>query len=371
MQTDAAVLWDDATEWKVERIDLDPPRTGEVLVRLAASGLCHSDEHLITGDAPMPRPIIGGHEGAGVVEEVGPGVESLRVGDHVVSSFLPSCGRCPSCATGHQNLCDLGMFMADGLQISDHTARHHVGGTDLRAMCMVGTFAHHTVGSEASFVKVDPDIALDRACLLGCGVTTGWGSAVYRAGVVPGDDVAVVGVGGLGSAAVQGARLAGAHRIFAVDPVDWKRDKALGFGATHAAASIEEAIGLIGEVTAGRMCHKIIATMGVGHGEQVAALMAMTAKRGRVVATNVHPVTEVDVKLSMIDLTFMEKELVGCLYGSANPRSDIPRLAQLYRDGQLDLDGMVTQTYPLDGVNAGYQDMRDGRNIRGVLVYPS
>ncbi|MHB8465873.1 MAG: zinc-binding dehydrogenase, partial [Acidimicrobiales bacterium] len=294
---------------------------------------------------------------------------SLQPGDHVVSSFLPSCGRCPSCATGHQNLCDLGMFMADGLQISDHTSRHHIGPVELRTMCMVGTFAKHTVGSEASFVKIDDDIPLDRACLLACGVTTGWGSAVYRADIGPGDDVAVVGVGGLGAAAVQGARLAGARRIIAVDPVALKREKALGWGATHVASSIEEALDIIREVTAGRMCTKVIATMGVGRGEMIASLMAMTAKRGRVVATNVHPAAEIDVKLSMVDLTFMEKELVGCLYGSANPRSDVPRLAQLYRDGQLDLDGMVTRTYPLEGINEGYQDMRDGRNIRGVLVY--
>jgi S-(hydroxymethyl)glutathione dehydrogenase/alcohol dehydrogenase len=340
-----------------------------VLVRLAASGMCHSEEHAVTGDAPMPLPMIGGHEGAGIVEEVGPGVTTLQPGDHVVSSFLPSCGRCPSCASGHQNLCDLGMFMADGLQISDHTARHHIGDQDLRAMCMVGTFAKHTVGSEASFVKVDSDLPLDRVCLLGCGATTGWGSAVYRADVQPGDDVAVVGIGGLGAAAVQGARLAGARHIFAIDPVPFKLERASAWGATHVASAIDEAIEMIREVTFGRMCHKVIATMGVGRGDLLAWLMAMTAKRGRVVATNVYPVMEVDVKLSMIDLVFMEKELVGCLYGSANPRRDIPMLASLYRTGQLDLDGMVTRTYPLEGINEGYQDMRDGRNIRGVLVY--
>ena len=371
MQTDAAVLWETMTDWKIERIELDPPKEGEVLVRLAASGLCHSDEHLRTGDSPMPLPMIGGHEGAGVVEEVGPGVKSLAVGDHVVSSFLPSCGRCPSCSTGHQNLCDLGAFIADGLQILDGTARHHLGNQDLRAMCMVGTFAHRTVGNEASFIRVDADVPLDRVCLLGCGFTTGWGSAVYRADVQPGEDVAVIGVGGLGSAAVQGARLAGAHRIFAIEPEAEKRRAALGFGATHAVGSLEEAFGLVQQETRGRMCHKVIATMGVGRGDLVASIMALVAKRGRAVMTNVHNAFEVDVKLSMVDLMFMEKELVGCLYGSANPRADVPRLIELYREGQIDLDGMVTRTYPLDGVNQGYEDMRSGQNIRGVLVYPS
>ena len=370
MQTDAAVLWEPGTEWKIERIELDPPREGEVLVRLAASGMCHSEEHVVTGDAPMPLPMVGGHEGAGVVEEIGPGVRDLAPGDHVVSSFLPACGRCPSCSTGHQNLCDLGAFIADGWQISDGTARHHLGEVDLRVMCMLGTFAHRTVGSESSFVKIEPDVPLDLAALLGCGFTTGWGSAVYRADVQPGEDVAVVGVGGLGAAAVQGARLAGARRIFAVEPQVEKWDAARRFGATHTVGSLEDAYALIQQETQGRMCHKLIATMGVGRGELVASLMALVAKRGRAVMTNVHNAAEIDVKMSMIDLVFLEKEVVGCLYGSANPRSDIPRLAQLYKEGHIDLDGMVTRRYPLDGINEGYEDMRNGRNIRGVLVYP-
>ncbi|HEX6394217.1 MAG TPA: NDMA-dependent alcohol dehydrogenase [Acidimicrobiales bacterium] len=371
MQTDAAVLWEPGTDWKIERIELDPPRQGEVLVRLAASGMCHSEEHIVTGDTPMPLPMVGGHEGAGVVEAVGPGVRDLAPGDHVVTSFLPACGRCPSCSAGHQNLCDLGAFIADGWQISDGTARHHLGDQDLRAMCMVGTFAHWTVGNEASFIKIDPYIPLDLAALLGCGFTTGWGSAVHRAQVQPGEDVAIVGIGGLGSAAVQGARLAGARRIFAVEPQTEKWEAARRFGATHTVASIEEAFPLIQQETQGRMCHKLVATMGVGRGDLVAPLMSLVAKRGRAVMTNVHSAFEVDVKLSMIDLVFMEKEILGCLYGSANPRVDIPLLSQLYQAGQLDLEGMVTRRYPLDGINEGYEDMRAGRNIRGVLVYPS
>jgi S-(hydroxymethyl)glutathione dehydrogenase/alcohol dehydrogenase len=371
VKTDAAVLWETGTEWKVEQIDLDGPKEGEVLVRLAASGMCHSDEHLVTGDTPMPLPMVGGHEGAGVVEAVGVGVTDLVPGDHVVTSFLPACGRCPSCSAGHQNLCDLGAYIGDGLQLLDHTARHHLGDQDLRAMCMIGTFAHWTVGSEASFIKIDSDVPLDRACLLGCGFTTGWGSAVHRAAVQPGDDVAVIGVGGLGSAAVQGARLAGARRIFAVDPEPSKWASAIGFGATHTAASIAEAFGLIQQETRGRMCQKVIATMSVGRGDLVASIMALVAKRGRAVMTNMHNVFEVDVKLNMIDLMYMEKEILGCLYGSANPRADIPRLVDLYKRGQIDLDGMVTRRYPLDGVNQGYADMRAGRNVRGVLVYPT
>jgi len=369
VQTDAAVLWEVGGDWQIERIDLDPPKGREVLVRMVASGLCHSDEHLVTGDLPMPMPVIGGHEGAGIVEQVGPGVTTLAPGDHVVTSFVPACGMCPPCVAGHSELCELGANTQVGFQILDQQARHHVRGQDVRLFCMTGTFGHHTVGHEASFVKIDDDIPLDRACLVACGVTTGWGSSVYRAEVQPGEDVVIVGVGGIGSAAVQGARLAGAGRIFAVDPVEFKRDQAKRFGATHVAASIGEAFSMIRETTWGRMCHKAVMSMGVGRGDLLASVMALVGKRGRVVLTNMPPALEIDVKLSLMDLLVGEKELVGTVFGSANPRNDIPKLLRLYRQGHLDLDGMITRTYPLAGINQGYQDMRDGRNIRGVIVY--
>jgi S-(hydroxymethyl)glutathione dehydrogenase/alcohol dehydrogenase len=369
MKTRAAILWELGKEWSVEEIDLDPPKTGEVLVRLAGSGLCHSDEHLVTGDLPFALPIIGGHEGAGVVEEVGSNVEWLSPGDRVIFGFIPSCGRCPSCGTGQSNLCDLGAYLAGGRQISDHTARHHAHGTDIGLMCLLGTFSERTVVNEASCIKVEQDVALDKACLLGCGVVTGWGSAVYAADVTPGDDVAVVGIGGIGINAIQGARLAGAHRIFAIDPVPFKREKAVEFGATHTAESLEEARSVIGDATQGRMANKVIMTMGVGRGDLIAAALAITAKRGRVVVTNIHPALETQVTMSALDLTLMEKQLVGSIFGSANPRADIPRLLGLYAEGQLKLDELVTRTYRLDEVNLGYEDMREGRNIRGVLTF--
>ena len=241
MKTKAAVLWEVNTPWSIEEVELDPPGPGEVLVKIAASGMCHSDEHLVTGDLPFALPIIGGHEGAGVVQEVGEGVSWLSPGDHVVFGFIPSCGRCPSCSTGHQNLCDLGALLGLGRQV-DGTSRHHAKGQDLGLMCMLGTFAHHTVVNEASCIKIDNDVPLDRACLLGCGVVTGWGSSVYAAEVKPGDTVAVVGVGGIGANAIQGAKLAGAKRVIAIDPVEFKREKAMEFGATHTFASLEEAL---------------------------------------------------------------------------------------------------------------------------------
>lgn len=368
MKTKAAILWEVNTPWSVEEIELDPPQSGEVLVEIAASGMCHSDEHLTTGDLPFALPIIGGHEGAGVVKEVGPGVSWLQPGDHVVFGFIPSCGRCVSCSTGHQNLCDLGALLGLGRQV-DGTARHHAKGQDLGLMCMLGTFAHHTVVNEASCIKIDNDVPLDRACLLGCGVVTGWGSSVYAAQVSPGDTVAVVGVGGIGANAIQGARLAGAKRIIAIDPVEFKREKAMEFGATHTASSMEEALPLIQDITWGTMANKVIMTMGVGSGEVIGSAMALAAKRGRVVVTNIHPALEYSASMSLLDLTLMEKQLVGSLFGSGNPRADIPKLIGLYREGQLDLDGLVTTEYTLDGVNEGYEAMRAGTNIRGVMKY--
>ena len=381
MKTRAAILWEQGQDWSVEEIDLDPPQTGEVLVKLVGSGLCHSDEHIRTGDMVVPQetadmlglkqfPIIGGHEGAGKVVEVGPGVTSLNVGDHVVLGFIPACGRCPSCAKGKSNLCDYGAFLLAGRQISDFTARHHAkNGEDLGLMCLLGTFGEYTVVNEASCIKIEPDIPLDKAALVGCGVTTGWGSAVHAAEVKPGETVVVVGTGGIGMNAVQGAAHAGARHVVAVDLDESKRERAMQFGATHTAASIEEATALVGEITWGRNADKAIITVGVGDGELIAPVMALTAKGGRVVHTSIANIDASDVKLSLFDLTLNQKQLVGAIFGAGNPRYDIPRLLRLYQEGQLKLDELVTTEYDLDGINQGYQDMRDNKNIRGFVRY--
>lgn len=374
MKTKAAILWERNTPWSVEEIELDPPKAGEVLVKIVASGMCHSDEHLVTGDlagATAEPPCIGGHEGAGVVLEVGPGVFSVAPGDHVVFGFVPACGRCPSCASGHSNLCDLGSITATGMQLSDGTSRHHTAsGQDLAlAIGALGTFAHHTVVNEASCIKIDKDLPLDKACLLGCGVVTGWGSAVYAADVQPGETVAVVGVGGIGANAVQGAKLAGARVVAAIDPIEFKREKAMEFGATHTYSSIQEAMASLSESTWDRGFDKVIMTCGVGNGDVLGEAFWLGGKRSKIVVTNIHPVAEASIAIPAVFLTVFEKQLVGSLFGSANPRLDIPRLLELYTQGQLDLDGLVTRTYTLDQINEGYADMNAGRNIRGVMVY--
>jgi NDMA-dependent alcohol dehydrogenase len=370
VKTQAAVLWEYGQDWQVEEIELDDPREGEVLVRLAASGLCHSDEHVRVGDLPMQElPAIGGHEGAGVVEKVGPNVTTVREGDHVVLSYIPACGRCPSCAQGHQNLCDEGAGLAVGLQ-RDGTARHHVRGRDARLMCMLGTFSPYTVCRETSIVKIKDDLPLDKAALVGCGVTTGWGTAVYAADVSPGDTVVVLGIGGVGANAVQGARIAGATQIIAVDPSPFNREQAKRFGATHTFASAQEARAALPELTRGRLANSALITVDVVTGAILGEAISLVGKLGTVALASLGSVTDNQVAMSMFEVTVYQKRIVGSLFGNANPRFDIPKLLDLYRHGDLLLDELVTRTYSLDQVNQGYEDMRTHRNIRGMIRYP-
>jgi S-(hydroxymethyl)glutathione dehydrogenase/alcohol dehydrogenase len=381
MKTRAAILWEPHSDWSVEDIELDPPKAAEVLVRYAASGLCHTDEHMRTGDLVLDPataaqvgihqfPMIGGHEGAGEVVEVGPGVMTLKPGDHVVMSFIPACGRCPSCARGRQQLCDLGQFLLAGRQVTDFTARHHTkDGRDLGIMACLGTFSPYSVVSEASCVKLTDDIPLDKAALVGCGVTTGWGSATYAADVQPGETVVVIGCGGIGMNALQGAAMAGARHVVAVDIDATKRERAPLFGATHTASNFEEAQALVADLTWGALADKAILSVGVASGEMIAPLLALIGKGGRAVVTAVTPMNAMDVKLNLCDLTLSRKELVGTIFGNSNPRRDLPRLMRLYMEGKLKLDELVTGTYSLDEIGQGYADMHSGRNIRGLLVY--
>jgi NDMA-dependent alcohol dehydrogenase len=368
MKMNAAVLWEFNREWSVEEVDLDGPQDGEVLVSFEATGLCHSDHHVWTGDLPVPLPIIGGHEGAGVVQDVGPGVTDLKVGDHVVASFLPACGRCRWCARGQQNLCDQGAMLLTGTQL-DGTYRRRVQDRDVGAACLLGTFAQYGTVPETSLVKIDDDLPLSRACLLGCGVTTGWGSAVNTANVSPGDTVVVIGCGGIGSGAIQGARLAGAEKIVVVDIVENKRDKAFQFGATHFVTSMPEATALVGELTRGVMADSALLTVGVAEGPMIGEALDIVRKGGAVVLTALAAMTDVTPTLPMTTFTLFQKRLLGSLYGEANPRADIHRLLSLYREGKLLLDETVTAEYKLDDINEAYDDMLAGRNIRGVIVH--
>ncbi len=378
MMTRAAVLYGVDQEWQVKEVELDAPGKGEVIVKTHAAGLCHSDEHLVTGDIGTPAelggsslfPVIGGHEGSGVVVEVGEGVTDFEVGDHVAVSFVPACGKCRWCASGQQNLCNLGAGTLGPGMISDGRCGHRgPDGEEISTMAKLGTFAEHMLLHEDSLIKVDKDLPMIPVALVSCGVATGYGSAVNRAEVTAGDTVVVVGCGGIGANALQGAKAAGAKNVIAVDPAEFKREKAAEFGATHTASSMEEAMELVGGLTEGVMADSVILSAGVIHGDMLAPAQFLTRKGGTIVVTGLAPMMQMDVSLNLFEFAMMNKQIKGTIFGSDSPRRAVPHLLGMYQAGQLKLDELVTQTYTLDQINEGYQDMRDDKNIRGVLVF--
>ena len=383
MRSRAAIIGGTGDDWQVVDVEVDDPKAGEVVVQWKAAGLCHSDEHMITGDMVPPDetlemmggptslwPLIGGHEGAGVIAAVGPGVTTVAVGDHVSGSFVPSCGRCRYCSTGRQNLCDSSAGTFQKGMITDGTSRHRLDdGTELNLFAKLGTFSEYACVSENSVIKVDDDLPMEAVALVSCGVATGFGSATERGDVQAGDTVVVVGIGGIGMNAVQGARIAGAKHVIAVDPVEFKREKAMEFGATHTFASMEEAFPQVQDMTWGMMADKVIMTPGVLHGEMMQLGTALAGKGGTIVVTAIAPMTQTESSVNLFELAMWNKEIKGTIFGSLNPRADIPRLLGMYREGQLKLDELVTNTYSLDDINVGYQAMRDGENIRGVILH--
>jgi S-(hydroxymethyl)glutathione dehydrogenase/alcohol dehydrogenase len=369
MRTRAAALLEQPGKWQIVDVELDEPAANEVRVRFVAAGLCHSDDHAATGDMPIGKlPLIGGHEGAGVVEAVGPGVRTLEVGDHVVAQFVPSCGRCPACTSGGGNLCDLGIHALAG-SMADGTYRARVNGADAGQMTMVGTFAEHAVVPEYSVTKIDKDIPFKVAALLSCGVPTGWGSAEYGGQVRPGHTVIVMGTGGVGMNAVQAAHACGAAHVIAVDPVAGKREAALGFGATHGFADIDAAADFARSVTNGQGAHSAIVAVGVTTGAHVAQAVNAIAKMGTVVVTGIGDIKDEGLPINLWLLSMMQKRIQGVIFGMGNPPYEITRLAALYKAGRLKLDELVTTTYRLDEVNQAYADMHAGRNIRGVILH--
>ncbi|MGB3476661.1 MAG: Zn-dependent alcohol dehydrogenase [Mycobacterium sp.] len=375
MRSRAAILRTYGGPWSVEEFELDPPRAGEVLVRMAAAGLCHSDEHIRQGHLAPPAqsaptaPTIGGHEGSGIVVQVGDGVTGLSPGDHVVTSFVAVCGQCHWCSSGMEYICDAGAgTMLPGMP-TDGTFRHHgADGRDLAHVSKIGAFAEHTVVSAASLVKIDPDLPLLPAALLACAVPTGYGSAAYRAGVRGGDTVVVIGVGGIGTAAVQGARINGAVRIVAVDPVAFKRESAPTFGATHTAASTGEAFETVRDLTRGVMADAVVVSPSVITDSDIEDALRLTRKAGTCVLTGM-AVQGTRTSIDPQDMMLMNKNLCGTVFGSCNPRTDIPLLATLYEAGRLQLDEMVTKRYRLEDVNEAYADLARGELIRGVIDF--
>lgn len=390
MKSRAAVLRGVGVDWEVTDVELDPPRAGEVLVKMAYAGICHSDEHFYTGDSvpspdmeemmrasgvPVPEwfPMLGGHEGSGVVESVGPEVKTLKPGDHVAISFLPACGSCRWCASGYTYICDVGAALYSKTMTTDGTCRRHVSGPggdeDLMAMMQVGTFSEYVVASERSLVKIDDWIPLEAASLVSCGVTTGFGSGSVAAGTQPGDTVVVVGVGGIGMNAVQGAKVAGAKHIVAVDPNEFKREIAPTFGATHTAVDAGAALELVKDITWGVMADRVVLTPGVVPPDLVLTAMLLLRKGGTCVLTGMAKVSDLMVPLSLPDMVSSCKTLKGVLYGEMNPRDAMPKLLSMYEAGTIKLDELITKQYKLDDINEAMKDLRAGNNIRGVIAF--
>jgi len=382
MRSRAAILHDVGGPWSVEEFELDPPRTGEVLIEMVAAGLCHSDEHILNGDMsasnevmqsfglPSMFPMIGGHEGSAVVVEVGEGVTEFAPGDHVVTSFVAVCGRCRWCNSGMEYICDMGaQVMIPGMP-TDGTFRHHTAdGRQLGHLSKVGAFSKHTVVSTDSIVKIDPHLPLLPMALLSCGVPTGYGSAENRAKVRTGDTVVVIGVGGIGTGAVQGARINGAAHIIAVDPVEFKQKSALRFGATHTAANTDEATTVVRELTRGVMADAVVVSPSLISRDDVQAALSLTRKGGTCVLTGMTKQTTSSIAINLQEFILWNKSLVGTVYGSCNPRVDVARFARLYETGQLQLDEMITRRYALDDINDGYRDLLNGEIIRGVIDF--
>ena len=366
LTTRAAICREARRPWEITELRLDEPKANEVRIKFYAAGLCHSDDHIQKGDAPMRMPVVGGHEGAGVVDAVGEDVTRVAVGDHVVCSFIPACGKCRYCSTGHQNLCNEGKNAGTGM-FSDGTFRFHDdGGEDFGGLCVLGTFSQFAVVSEWSCIRIPPDIPFEVAALVGCGVPTGWGSAVYAAGVRAGQTVVVYGSGGVGSNAVQGARYAGGKNVVVVDPVEFKRDMAKVFGATHTFADAKRAHEFVVDTTHGQLADHAIITVGILHDEVIQSAIEVVGKTGQVTITAVGNAS-VHVHAGM--LIGYQRRVQGAIFGGCNPLYDVPRLLGLYRSGDLKLDELITRRYGLDEVNQGYQDMLDGKNIRGVIIH--
>jgi S-(hydroxymethyl)glutathione dehydrogenase/alcohol dehydrogenase len=366
--TRAAIARQPHIGWEIVDLQLDEPKAHEVRVKFAAAGLCHSDDHITQGDAPVRLPIVGGHEGAGVVESVGPDVRRVRPGDRIVCSYIPACGACRPCSTGHQNMCVKGLNAGTGMFL-DGTFRFHLGDEDLGGFCTVGSFSQYAVVSEWACIPLPDDIPFEIGALVGCGVPTGWGSAVHAAGVRAGDTVVIYGAGGVGSNAVQGARYAGAKNVVVVDPVAFKRDMAKVFGATHTFADAKAAHDFVVETTWGQLADHAICTPGVLTSEIVDAAVQVVGKGGKVTITAVGKLGENAVTVHAGQMISYQRQVRGALFGDCNPLYDVPKLLGLYRSGDLKLDELVTRRYSLDEINQGYQDMTDGKNIRGVVVH--
>lgn len=376
MKTQAAILCEmeqprpyaDSRPLVVQELELEGPDTGEVLVEVVGAGLCHSDLSVIDGSRPRVMPMVMGHEAAGVVREVGPGVHDLQPDDHVVFSFVPMCGRCAYCATGRPALCKNGnRANADGALLDGSRHFRDPDGQDLHHHLGVSAFSHYTVAAQESLIKIDPDIPLEKAALFGCAIITGMGAVVNTARVEPGTAVAVFGLGGVGLSAVMGAELAGAYPIVAVDLLDSKLDLAAQMGATHTVnAQRDDTVPAVQELTGGGAQY---AFESVGNEQVLVQAYQATRRRGTTVTIGLpHPSRMFSVPA--VGIVGEERTIKGSYMGSAVPRRDVPRYLALYKAGLLPADLLLTRTLSIDKINEGFDALADGDAVRQVVQFP-
>ena len=349
-------------------VEVDDPHLGEVQVRIAASGVCHSDLSARDGVMLMPTPVVLGHEGAGVVEKVGPGVTRFRPGDHVLVSWVPQCGTCYLCERRQGHLCEAATITLAAGGLLDGTTRLRSRHAPLHQMAASGTFGELAVVPETGVVKLPDDLDLKLAALLGCSVLTGVGAVLNTAHVAEGDTVAVLGCGGVGLNVVQGARIAGAARIIAVDTNPAKLALAASFGATHAVdASRHDAVAGVMDLTDQRGAD--VAFEVVGTQRTIDQAVTMARRGGHAVLVGV-PAMDVTVTVpAFFGVVLAGKMISGCWYGSSNIRQDVPRLLRLYRAGRLDLEGLVSRTIGLSEVNDALDALGTGDLARSVIVH--
>ncbi|MCB0083571.1 MAG: Zn-dependent alcohol dehydrogenase [Caldilineaceae bacterium] len=346
----------------IEEIDIDPPQTGEVKVRVVACAICHSDVHQIRGDWSAPLPLVAGHEAAGVVEEVGPGVTNVKVGDHVVMSLLRSCGRCYYCAKGDTHLCE-GEFA-----LAKETRLHNKKGEPIAQSIKTAAFAEYAVVDQSQLVPIPKEIPLDSASLLACGVITGLGAVVNTAKVGTGETVAVIGLGGVGLSAIQGASLSGAHPIIALDLLDSKLEAAGEFGATHFinAATAEDPVAAVQALTGGRGVDYAFVT--VGSPIAVAQAITLIRRGGSLVLVGI-PDDKATHPLLLAQTVWKEQRVLSSSMGSTRLSVQVPQLIQLYQHGRLKLDELISRRYPLEEINEAIANMEKGEALRNVIVF--
>jgi S-(hydroxymethyl)glutathione dehydrogenase/alcohol dehydrogenase len=360
----APLLYRQAEPLGVEEIELEPPRDGEVLVRMAASGVCHSCLHAADGSwANVPTPMVLGDEGAGVVEAIGPGVRSVAPGDHVILSWAPSCGQCRYCVTGRPQLC---ARRPEPYHMFDGTTRMRWRGAPVYHYGYVASFAPWTVVPESCAVTIRQDMPLDKAALIGCSVMTGAGAVLNTAKVPAGASLAVFGAGGIGLNAIQGGALVGAAPIIAVDTSDAKLEFARGFGASHAVNSgREDPVAAIRRLTDGGADYTVVA---VGHAGAMRQAYDALASGGACVVIGI-PATGTELALDAYRIAGREKRLVGSCYGSASVKADFPRMVNLYMAGKLKIDQLITHRYGIDEVNEAFRALAAGEVARGLIVF--